>query len=221
MSLINLSMADDQWQKLLSLVPGLKDATDDSSKIAALVGHLTSQAAIDDVDAGGAEVIKSLSRSEIATKAVTHRKNLSTENQRLTNELSTAQSRVTELAKQVPQPLDEANANALISAITVKKDFAVTSGYPKSAMDMLFSRLVKDAKGKTNTLGLSAAANPTGDGAIALVLFDILASAKPVAVDSKTHTQELSRATPDGDDEKTKREKEAHDAVMAGANGTA
>lgn len=213
-----LKCSDEHMASLHKLVPGLQESPDDE-KAARIVQHLHTMSAMNDDDAGGPSVVSTMSRADIDKKANENRKAWKAGELRLTSENTALTTKVTELSARVVKPLDPEAEAAIVESAETKAGNAVARGAISPACrDNLMSLLI-GAKDKRNTLTLSRAANPRGDKALALAIFDVLADNRPVELGSQTSIQTLSREVP-GDKTKEEKQKEtAQAALLAAANG--
>lgn len=174
-----------------------------------------SQHSRDIEDAGGATVVANLSVSQIADKASERRKAAFAsiqENTRLRERIEEKDTQIQTLSAATVKQLDPENQASVIESATILAEACVEVGglNPACKQDLL-SFLTKDANGKVNTLAMSSAANPRGNGPMVLGLFRILKNNKPVPLGEGTGLQVLSRVAPG--DEKSEGEKQKEAAV--------
>lgn len=221
-SAMSIELSAETIERVKQLVPGIDK---DDELVSKLITHLEAADAADAEELGGAGAVANLSRAERASKASEQR----TANRTTAQQLSRAQAdlvakdqKITELSAKLPRGLDPEAEVALLSAIEVKKGLAVQRGALSPAVaDLLFSKLAKTAgkSGKVNTLGLSRAANPHGEQALALEVFDALLDNKPVATGEQSGLQLLSRAEEDADQKAQKEAERVTSLMLSAANG--
>lgn len=191
-------------EKLKVLVPATAKAKDDEI-LSLVVSHLSALAAEAEAEIGTDEVA-SLSREDINKKA----SELRAANRKAAAELVKVKAENLSLSRAVPKKLETEVAEAMVDALTVKKELCVARGALNPATaDVLFSMLVTDGK-TVNDFALSKNSGSKTDSAcLALRVFKALESNKPVPLSEETGIQRLSKDMDDKDDEETTKEKKA------------
>jgi hypothetical protein len=164
------------------LVPGLAPAPDEE-KVPRLCQHLGTLAERDEEDAG-TDGTTNLSRQQIIETARVRRRKWradSVELAQIRQWLVEKDRQVQELSARVPKVLEPEVRDSLIEACRVQKDLCVRNGaLDPATADALFAKVVKDTKGRVNTIALSRTAATSGEGILALSLFEMLKENKPV-----------------------------------------
>lgn len=204
------SVSPEQLSRFQSLVD---DGITAETLIDRLLSSLEARHAADIEELGGNEAVANLSRSDISDRATQQRRSNRTVAQQLSvaqAELASTKQKVADLSARLPAALGDEAQSALLDAVKVKQQLCVAKGaVSPSVAERLYAALARTPDGKVNTLALSRAANPIGNRALALDLFDILTDNQPVAIGDRTGVQTLARIDPDSEVSPEQRRKAA------------
>ncbi len=200
---------------------GMDGDPSDLATMSRVVEAVKARHAQDIEDAGGLTAVASLSVAQIGQKAAERRKSAFgsvQEASRLRERLEEKEGTIATLSAATVRPLDPENQTSVIESANVLAEACVANGsLNPMTKDRLLSLLTKGSDGKVNTLAMSSAANPLGNGPLVLGILRALKDNKRPGLGEQSGLQALSRTAPGDKEEPADPTKKFNELV--GASG--